>query len=50
VVFEQEVSDLETLETQIKPVPENAAFQSWSGYMAALLAQSPKRGVYLIVK
>jgi hypothetical protein len=42
--------DLETLETQIKQVAENVAFQQWTGYMSGLLAQSPKREVYLIVK
>jgi hypothetical protein len=50
VVFEQEAPDLETLETQIKQVAENVAFQQWTGYMSGLLAQSPKREVYLIVK
>jgi hypothetical protein len=50
VVFEQEASDLETLETQIKQVAENAAFQQWTGHMSELLAQSPKREIYLIVK
>jgi len=38
------------LETQIKQVSENAAFQSWTGYMSALLAQSPKHEIYLILK
>src|ERR671918_392650 len=46
VVFEQETQDLETLETQIKEVTENAAFQQWTGHMSGLLAQSPKREVY----
>ena len=49
VVFEQEAPDLETLETQIKQVAENAAFQQWTGHMSELLAQSPKREVYLVV-
>jgi hypothetical protein len=49
VVFEQEAPDLETLEAQIKEVTENAAFQPWTGRMSGLLAQSPKRELYLIV-
>jgi quinol monooxygenase YgiN len=50
VVFEQEASALETLETQIKQVTENPAFQQWTGQISGLLAQSPKREVYLIIE
>jgi hypothetical protein len=50
VVFEQEAPDLETLETQIKQVTQNAAFQQWTGHVSGLLAQSPKREVYLIIE
>ena len=50
VVFEQEAPDLATLETQIKQVAESAAFQQWTGDMSGLLAQSPKREVYMIVE
>jgi hypothetical protein len=50
VVFEQEATDLETLETQIKQVTESREFQQWTGGMSGLLAQSPKREVYLIVE
>ena len=50
VVFEQEAPDLETLETQITQVTERAEFQQWSGHMSELLAQSPKREVYLVVE
>ncbi|HXH12959.1 MAG TPA: hypothetical protein VNP04_24705 [Alphaproteobacteria bacterium] len=50
VVFEQEAPDLQTLETQIKEVTENTAFQQWTGHMSGLLAQSPKRELYLIVE
>ena len=46
VVFEQEIPDLESLETQIKQVTETAEFQQWSTHMSQLLAQSPKREVY----
>jgi hypothetical protein len=49
VVFEQEAPDLATLETQIKQVAESPGFQQWTGDMSGLLAQSPKREVYLIV-
>jgi hypothetical protein len=47
VVFEQEAPDLETLETQIKKVTERDDFQQWTGTMSGLLAQSPKREIYL---
>ena len=50
VVFEQDAPDLETLETQIRQVTERADFQQWSQQMSGLLAQSPKREVYLAVE
>lgn len=50
VVFEQEAADLEMLETQIKQVTASQEFQQWTGRMSGLLAQSPKREVYLIVE
>src|SRR5437870_13821198 len=50
VVFEQEAPDLETLETQITQVTGRKEFQQWSAYMSGLLAQSPKREIYMIVK
>ena len=50
VVFEQDAPDLETLETQIHLVTERTDFQKWSAHMSGLLAQSPKREVYLIVE
>jgi hypothetical protein len=50
VVFEQEAPDLEALETQISQVTARAEFQQWSQQMSALLAQSPKREVYLAVE
>ena len=49
VVFEQEAPDLETLETQIKQVTERQEFPQWSEHMSGLLAQSPKREVYLLM-
>jgi hypothetical protein len=50
VVFEQDAPDLETLEVQIKQVTDGTEFQQWTGHMSGLLAQSPKREVYLIVE
>jgi hypothetical protein len=50
IVFEQEAPDLEALETQIKHVTESADFQKWTGHMSELLAQSPKREVYLVAE
>jgi hypothetical protein len=49
VVFEQDAQDLATLETQIKNVTDSPDFQQWTRQMSGLLAQSPKREVYLIV-
>ncbi len=50
VVFEQEAADLQTLEAQIKEVTKSTEFQQWTERMSSLLAQSPKREVYLIVE
>jgi len=50
IVFEQEAPDMETLETQIAQVTKRKEFQQWSSHMSELLAQSPKREVYLIVE
>lgn len=50
IVFEQESPDLATLEEQIRRVTENPEFQEWTGHMSDLLAQSPKREVYLVVQ
>jgi hypothetical protein len=50
VIFEQDASDLETLEVQIKQVTDGTEFQRWTEHMSGLLAQSPKREVYLIVE
>jgi hypothetical protein len=48
VVFEQEAADLATLEAQIKKVTDMPEFQQWTGHMSGLLADSPKREIYLI--
>ena len=50
IVFEQEAPDLEALETQIAQVTKRKEFQQWSSHMSELLAQSPKREVYLMVE
>ena len=41
VVFEQEVPDLATLETQMTQLTRSPDFQQWSGRMSGLLSQSP---------
>ena len=48
VVFEQEVPDLATLETQMTQLTRSPDFLQWSGRMSGLLSQSPKREVYLV--
>jgi quinol monooxygenase YgiN len=50
IVFEQEAPDLEMLETQIKRVTATPDFQRWTQQMSGLLAQSPKREIYLVVE
>ena len=47
LVFEQEAEDLAALEGQIGRVTESVDFQAWSRGVSAMLAQSPKREVYL---
>ena len=47
VVFEQEAPDLAALESQIKSVTESPDFQQWTRHVSGMLAQSPKREVYL---
>jgi hypothetical protein len=46
LVFEQEVPDTATLETQIKKVTENEQFQQWAQQISPLLEQSSKRELY----
>ncbi len=50
LVFEQEAPDLATLEAELRKVTESADFQSWSRTVSGLLAQSPKREVYILVQ
>lgn len=49
LVFEQEVSDLAMLETQLMNITESEEFQEWTYKMSGLLTQSPKREVYKLV-
>jgi hypothetical protein len=49
LVFEQEAADLVALEGQIGRVTEGADFQAWSREVSGMLAQSPKREVYIAV-
>ncbi|MEX0762617.1 MAG: hypothetical protein WD333_09320 [Dehalococcoidia bacterium] len=48
VVFEQDAEDLAGLERQIGAVTGNPDFQQWSDQVSSLLAESPKREVYII--
>lgn len=48
LVFEQEVPDPATLETQIEKVTANKDFQPWAQQISALLEQSSKRELYQI--
>lgn len=48
LIFEQEVEDAGTLESQIKRVTENREFQQWAKQVSALLEQSSKRELYHI--
>lgn len=49
IVFEQEVSDLANLEQEVTQVTENSAFQHWTHGVSTLLAEPPKREIYLVV-
>jgi hypothetical protein len=49
VVFAQDASDLDTLETQIREVTAQPRFQQWSKEVSPLLRQSPHREVYAVV-
>lgn len=46
LVFEQEVSNPDALEQQIKRVTEHNRFQEWARQVAGLLEQSSKRELY----
>jgi len=47
-VFEQEATDLQSLEVQMKKLTASADFQDWSNRLSAMLSQSPKRELYII--
>ena len=49
-VFEQDAPDLAMLETQITRLTASSEFQAWSKRMLALLAQSPKREIYIVAQ
>ena len=46
VVFEEEVADLNKLESEMNSVISKAEFQQWSDKVSGLLAESPKREIY----
>ena len=48
LIFEQEVEDPGTLETQIKMVTGNSDFEPWAAQVSTLLEQSSKRELYEI--
>ena len=48
LIFEQEVEDPATLESQINQVTENREFQRWAKEVSGLLEQSSKRELYQI--
>src|ERR1700752_4054929 len=50
VIFEQDVPDLASLETQLQQVTSSAAFRRWTQEMSTLLTQSPKREVYQMIE
>jgi hypothetical protein len=49
LVFEQEAPDLTALEAQISQVTDKADFQAWTRQVSAMLAQSPKRELYVLM-
>jgi len=50
LIFEQEVKDPGTLESQIKKVTDNREFQQWAKQVSGLLEQSSKREVYQVTR
>jgi hypothetical protein len=48
LIFEQEVEDPGTLESQIKKVTGTSEFQQWAKQVSGLLEQSSKRELYQI--
>ena len=50
LIFEQDVSDLGTLERQLKKVTESSEFRDWTNEICGLLAQSSKREIFAVAK
>ena len=50
LIFEQEVEDPGTLESQIKTVTNNREFQQWAKQVSGLLEQSSKRELYQVTR
>lgn len=50
LVLEQDVPDLDTLESQINKVTESGEFQQWTNQVSGLLAQSSKREIFEVAK
>jgi hypothetical protein len=50
LVFEQEAPDIGVLENQIRQVTDSSDFQNWSRHVSELVADSPKREIYLVVE
>ncbi len=50
VIFEQDVTDLAALETQLQRVTASAEFRQWTEEMSGLLTQSPKREIYQLIE
>jgi hypothetical protein len=49
LVFEQEAPDLAALEAQIGQVTDKPEFQAWTREVSGMLAQSPKRELYVLM-
>jgi hypothetical protein len=48
LVFEQEAPDLAALESQISTITQKPEFQAWTRDVSGMLAQSPKRELYML--
>lgn len=49
LVFEEEAPDIGTLERQMSDVTDKKEFQEWSRGTSGLLAESPKREIYIVI-
>ena len=50
LVFEEEAPDIGTLEQQMSEVTGTKEFQEWSEETSGLLAESPKREIYIVIE